>query len=185
MKTIRITAAAVALGLMVAGSAMAQQAPQAQQMPQDLQQQRHPDQGTVAPQPGTGMMGGPMMQHMMQHMMGGGGMMGPGMMGPGMMGMGPGMMGGGYGMMGPGMMMGGMMPCGGAAQQAAVEVTPEIVQKYLEGHVAMTGNDRLKVGEVTKRDDGTIVATIVTKNEGAVVDQFAIDPKTHMRQRID
>lgn len=109
-----------------------------------------------APARGPDMMGG-MGGSTMQHMMGG--MMGSGMMGS--------------------------MPCSLTGPQAAIELTPEMVQNHLDAHITMTGNERLKVGEVTRREDGSIVASVITKKEGAVVDKFAIDPKNPRYQRID
>ncbi len=165
MNKIRIAAATSALALIVAGTAAAQmQAPEAAAAASaaETHAQHHPD--GAAPGGMMGMMGGMMgpqtMQRMMQHMGGGMPMMG--------------MMGGGAA---------GAMPCPG--MQQAAELTPDTVRQHLEGHVAMTGNERLEVGDVAARDDGTIVATIVTRAEGAVVDKFAIDPRTHARKRID
>ena len=120
--------------------------------------------------------------------------MGPGMMGqgmgPGMMGqgMGPGMMGQG---MGPGMMGQGMGPgqqaygpgnCPGVAA-AGQEVTVETVTKLLEGRIAHSGNDRLKVGKVEAADDKTITAEIVTK-DGSLVQKFAFDKATGRHQPV-
>jgi hypothetical protein len=164
MKIARITGAVIALGLMAAGPALAQQAGEPQATPEE-HQQHHPKQsqsGGSAPEAkmGMGMMGGQMppemMQQMMRNMMSGGGMMGPAMMAGG-------------------------MPCG----QPMADLTADLVQKHLEAHVAMAGNDRLKVGEVSQGADGKITATILTKKEGAVVDKFSIDPKTHVHQRIE
>lgn len=95
----------------------------------------------------------------------------------------PGMgMGHGHGM-GRGMGMSGQGPCG--QQQGAVEVTPDSVKARLEARLERMGNARLKVGEVTKQADGTILATVVTKKENVVVDKFVIDPKTGSRTRVD
>ncbi len=146
--------AAFALGLMAAGTALAETPSTTTTTPSTPQQQ------TTPAQPAQ-----------------------PGMMGPGM-GMGQGGMMGGQGM-GRGMKHGmgmGMGPCG---QQAAGEVTVDTVKAGMEAKLARTGNSHVKLGEVTKQADGTIVATIVTKKEGALVDKFVIDPKTHTRKRVD
>ncbi len=163
MNTLRLTAAALGIGLIATAPVMAQQASPDQVTPEE-HQQHHPEQAQPGAMPqqgvgtgmGMGIMGGqmpPMMQQMMQKMMRGG-------------------------------MMGSAMPCG-PGQQAGTMLTPETVTKLLDAHIAMTGNSRLKVGEVARRDDGKIVASIVTRKEGAVVDKFAIDPNTHMRERLD
>lgn len=105
----------------------------------------------------------------------------PGMMGPGM-GMGRGGMMGGPGM-GRGMKGGmGMGPCG---QQASGEITVDTVKAGMEAMLTRKGNSHVKLGEVTKQADGTILATVVTKKENALVDKFVIDPKTHTRKRVD
>ncbi|MBW7851690.1 MAG: hypothetical protein H3C38_14450 [Rhodospirillales bacterium] len=173
MNKIRIAAATTALAVIVAGTAAAQmQAPEAAAEPTanaaEMHAQHHPDGAAPGGMMGmmAGMMNPQMMQQMMQHMGGMGGGMGGGI--PMM-----GMMGGGAG----------AMPCPDMEQTA--ELTPDTVRQHLEGHVAMTGNERLKVGDVAAQDDGTIVATIVTRAEGAVVDKFAIDPRTHTRKRVD
>lgn len=153
--------AAFALSLLAAGPALAQTA-QTQTTDQQQQQQ-------TQPMPG----------------------MGPGMgNGPGM-GMGPGMGGGqgggrmGHrGMGGGGCMMGGG-PAGGPQAMAQQEITPEFVKTQMEARMQRKGNPRLKLGEVTKQADGSILVTVVTKKENAVVDKLVIDPKTNTRKRID
>ena len=102
--------------------------------------------------------------------------MGPGMMGQGM---GQGMMGQG---MGRGHGMFGQAPCG---QQPAVEVTADSVKTHMEAWIARKGNSHIKIGAVTQQSDGTILATIVTKKENALVDKFVIDPKTNTRKRVE
>lgn len=132
---------------------------------------------------------------------------GYGHMGPGY-GMGPGMMGGygpgygyGYGHMGPGYAMGpGMMGSydmqgrygsgqgmgpgmmwGGRSQRWADSnqlLSVDDVKRNIERWLAFQGNDRLKLGEVVQKDDSSIEATIVTKKENAVVQQFSIDRRT-------
>lgn len=127
------------------------------------------------------------------------GMMGPGMMGPGMMGpgmMGPGMMGQGM-MMGPGMMgmgpgyMGcpwcgpGMMGWGWGQQQPAnLNLSATDVKTYLERWVAMAGNPRIKVGNVTEKDANTITADIVTTEKDALVQRFNVDRRNGFWQPV-
>jgi hypothetical protein len=116
------------------------------------------------------------------------GMMGQGMMGPGMMGygMGPGMMGQGMGPgmmgqgmmgqgMGPGMMGQGMM---GSAQTAA-SLDVATVKAYLERWLDWQGNPRLKVGNVTEKDEATISAEIVT-TDNSLVEKLEVDRRTGM-----
>ncbi len=95
-----------------------------------------------------------------QGMMGqqGQGMMGQ--MGQGMMGqMGQGMMGQqGQGMPGLGIVNG----------TANIELTPERVKTILEGRLAWMGNPNIKVGEVKVKDEKTITAEIVTKDNSLV-----------------
>ena len=114
-------------------------------------------------------------------MMGHGHGTGSGMMGPGH-GMGPGMMGPGYGM-GPGMMGPGhgMGPPRAERDKAGVDD----VRGFLERHLSWRGNTRLKVGEVAEKGDDAIVADIVTKKEGALVERFEIDRKTGFMRRVN
>jgi hypothetical protein len=113
----------------------------------------------------------------------------PGMMGPGTM-MGP--MMGQPGMMGPGMMMGPMMgqpgamaPCPGMqhGQQADRDLSADDVRARLERWLAMQGNPRLTVGSFEEKDEDTIVADIVTKEGGVLVDRFEIDRHTGAMRR--
>ncbi len=152
---------------------------------------------------GMGMMGPGMGAPGGMGMMGPGmGMMGPGMgmmgMMRGMMGPGMGMMGPGMGMMGPGMdMMGpGMMAPGGMARgwggppwwpnkaAAAEPLGADDVKGWLERWLAMHGNPRITVGRVEEKDDDTIVAELVTKEGGVVVDKFEIDRRTGGWRRV-
>ena len=94
-------------------------------------------------------------------------------------GMGPGMMGQG---MGPGQQAYGPGNCPGVAA-AGQEVTVETVTKLLEGRIAHSGNDRLKVGKVEAADDKTITAEIVTK-DGSLVQKFAFDKATGRHQPV-
>ena len=129
---------------------------------------------------------------------------GPGMAGPGMMapgwgpgpygpGMGPGMMwhhqgpgwgrghmgpGWGPGHMGPGWGPGHMAPGWGAGPGYGAapreDLAADDVREMLERRLAFHGNPRIKVGEVTERDEDTIVADIVTQ-DGSLVQRFEID----------
>jgi hypothetical protein len=106
------------------------------------------------------------------------GHMGPGMMGGGMMGggWGAGRMGG-AGMMGPGMMGYGPSAHGDCpAAQAAQgkDVTVDGVTKLLEHRLAMWGNDRLKLGEVSEQGEDAIVGEIVTQ-DGSLVERLVFD----------
>ena len=104
---------------------------------------------------------------------------GPGYsMGPGMMqgygqGYGPGP---GYGM-GPGMMQGYGTP-GGFSK----DLSTDDVRTMLERQLAMTGNKRLKVGDVKEKDNNTIVADIVTA-DGSLVDRVAVNRHNGWTQR--
>jgi hypothetical protein len=129
---------------------------------------------------GTGYRG--MMGHGTGH-----GMMGPGMMGPGMMGQG--MMG--RGIMGPGMMDPGMKGPGfdrdrghGMRVVPRADLSTDDVRHFFEDRLAMHGNKRLKVGEVTEADDDTILADIVTL-EDSLVQRFKVDRHTGRMQRTE
>ncbi|MGF1608853.1 MAG: hypothetical protein ACFCUQ_05620 [Kiloniellales bacterium] len=137
------------------------------------------------PGPGMGYGPGQGMGHgMMGHGMMGQGM-GPGMMGPGMMGqgMGPGMgqgrgMGPGSGSsMGPG--YGGGMPMFRDRDLGADEV-----RHVLEHQLAMHGNPRLKVGEVTEADADSIIAEIVTQ-DGSLVQKYSVDRHTGRFSQVE
>ena len=108
------------------------------------------------------------------------------MSGPGGMGYGPGMRGYGHGMMGSGRGRGAGFggPC--LREQAALdkELTTADVTKWVERHMAMQGNDRLKVGPVTEKDADTIVADIVTV-DNSLVWRFEFDRDTGRMNRID
>jgi hypothetical protein len=119
---------------------------------------------------GTGMMMCPMMGSGMT----GSGMMGPGMMGQGMMG--PGMMGPGMGTMGPGMM--GSMS--GAPSEA--QLSKDDVKANVERWLAMQGNPRLKVGDVTEQSD-TVTADIVTI-DNSLVQRLAVDRRTGVMRQV-
>jgi hypothetical protein len=134
-------------------------------------------------QMGPGMMGYGMMNpymmnpYMMNPYMMNPYMMGPGMMGPGMMG--PGMMG--QGTMGQGMMGSGMMdgrPMGPVmTQPLRSDLSAGDVQHMMEHRLAWQGNPNVKVGEVTEKDEDTIVAEIVTQ-DGSLVQKIEIDRHT-------
>ena len=97
--------------------------------------------------------------------------MGPGMMGQGMMGCGSGPMG--WGMMGPG-----MMGWGQSAAAANLNRSVDDVKGYLQRWIAMAGNPRVKIGNVTEKDADTITADIVTTDKDALVQRFNIDRHT-------
>jgi hypothetical protein len=126
------------------------------------------------------------------HMGGGQGMgygMGPGMMGPGQ-GMGHGMMG--QGMMGYGNGTGPAAPGAGwgshcpNAETTALDkdLTVDDVRERLGRNLQMQGNERLKVGDVTRTDDDTIVAEIVTVDD-SLVQRLEIDRHSGRMQRIN
>ena len=127
------------------------------------------------------------------------GMMGPGMFGPGMMGqgtrgpglsapwmIGPGMMAPGMmgpwmmspWMMGPGMMGYGWGPLGPGGQQSNLNLSASDVKSSLERWIAMAGNSRIKVGNVSEKDASTITADIVTADKEALVQRFSVDRRT-------
>jgi hypothetical protein len=93
-----------------------------------------------------------------------GGMMGHGMMGHGMMG----------GMMG-GMMSPGMGPGGPFATNK--DLSAENIKDIIEGHFAWMGNKRLTAGKVTKMDESTYLAEVVTV-DGSLVQKFEVDRNT-------
>jgi hypothetical protein len=128
---------------------------------------------------GPGMMGYGMGPGMMGYGMGPGAMgqgMGPGAMGQGMgpgamgQGMGPGAMGQG---MGPGAMGQGMM--GQGAEQS--DLSADQVRQMMQDRLAWQGNPHLKLGDVTEKDDDTIVADVVTQ-DGSLVERYEIDRHT-------
>lgn len=106
------------------------------------------------------------------------------MMGPGMMyGCGPGC---GQGMMtGPGMMYGngqgyyyGMPVMGYWAQPRDLNLSVADVRGYLERWVAWSGNQRVRAGPVTQRDEDTITADIVTADRSVLVQRYVVDRHT-------
>lgn len=154
--------------------------------------------GTMGPHGGGGMGHGGYGGHMMGPGGYGGQMMGPGgrgygghMMGPhgggrgygghmrsphGGMGyghMGPGMGHGGHGMMGP-----------GRRGFAALDLKVEDVKTWFTRRLAIRGNKRLKLGKVTKKDDNTILAEIVTV-DGSLVERFAVDRRTGFMRSVE
>ena len=137
---------------------------------------------------GGPMMGGQMGGRMMGGQMGGrmmGGQMGAQMMGPcqGANKAGYGMMG--QGMMGQGMMGQGMKGYGPGFTTTNLEkeLTTDDVKKFIEGRLAWRGNDRLKVGKVTEKDDKTIVAEIVTV-DNSLVWKVEVNRKTGQHRRV-
>jgi hypothetical protein len=110
-------------------------------------------------------------------------MMGQGqmpMMGHGMMrqGMGHGMMRqgmGGQGKMAPGM---------GPRVVPIKHLSTDDVRHFLEHRLEGQGYKRLKVGPVEEKDNGTIVAEIVTA-EGSLVQRLEVDRHTGLIKQID
>lgn len=82
---------------------------------------------------------------------------------------------GGFGMM-DGQHMGRFMTDG----TYDLQLTPERVKEILEGKIAWSGNENLKVGEISTDKDGQIIAKIVTK-DNSLVQTLQIDPKTGAR----
>lgn len=98
-------------------------------------------------------------------------------------GMGPGMMAG----RGPGMMGGGMGSTGLCAMMMAgadKDLSPEQVRDILEGQIAWTGNERLKVGGVEQKDEKTYVAEIVTVDD-SLVQRVEVNRSTGAMRPID
>ncbi len=97
----------------------------------------------------------------------------------------------GHGMMGSGMMGQGMMGPGsdtgrghGMRVVPRADLSTDDVRHFFEDRLAMHGNKRLKVGEVTEADDDTIVADIVTL-EDSLVQRFKVDRHTGRMQRTE
>lgn len=133
----------------------------------------------VAHGPGGGYYQGQYGQGMMGHMGRGPGW-GPGMRGqgwgPGMgRGMGPGMAGYGPGAFGD-------CPMAQAAQ--GQEVTVDSVSAFLMRRLAMWGNERLKLGEVSEQGEDAIVGEIVTK-DGSLVERLVFDRQTGRMLRAE
>ncbi|MDP6786178.1 MAG: hypothetical protein QGI13_03530 [Rhodospirillales bacterium] len=103
--------------------------------------------------------------------------------GPGMRGYGHGMMGG-PAMMGYGHGAGSGGPCWHGQAALDKELNTADVTKWVERHLAMQGNDRLKAGPVTEKDAGTIVADIVTADD-SLVWRFEFDRVTGRMSRVD
>ncbi len=120
-------------------------------------------------QPGTQGMTGP---GMMAPGMGGQGMMVPGMMEPGT---------GGQGMMGPGF---GKGPGLDSQVVPSKDLTADDVRHFLDHHLEMHGNKRLKVGEVKEADEDKIVADITTV-DGSLVQRFEVDRHTGQMRDIE
>lgn len=96
----------------------------------------------------------------------------------------------GYGMMmqqgpgfGPGMMMQKSRGFGpgncayGQTQALATPLTVDDVRENMEQHLKWRGNDRLKVGTVSEKDDNTISAEIVTVDD-SLVRKIEVDKTT-------
>ncbi len=88
------------------------------------------------------------------------------------------MMGGGmgYGMMGHGMAMGHVSPHY-RGQSFDRNLSPDDVRKIVDGHFAWMGHKRLRVGDVKKQDDGSLLADVNTV-DGSLVMRMEVDPKT-------
>lgn len=71
-----------------------------------------------------------------------------------------------------------MMGWGYGPEQANLDLSVDDVRGYLERWLAMMGNPRLKVGPVEESGDNSITADIVTADEEALVQRFAIDRRT-------
>ncbi len=93
---------------------------------------------------------------------------GPAMMAPGMMG--PGMRGHGWG------------PWG---QQGNLNLSANDVKGYLERWIAMAGNPRIKVGNVSEKDVSMITADIVTTDEEVLVQRFSVDRRTGFLRSVE
>ncbi len=93
---------------------------------------------------------------------------------------------GGHGMMGHGYGHGAGYggPCRQELAALDKELTTADVTKLVERHLALHGNDRLKVGPVTEKDANTIVADIVTVDE-SLVWRFEFDRATGRMDRVD
>lgn len=98
----------------------------------------------------------------------------------------------GSGMMGGGMMGGSMMKYGGGYRggvpcpaNTSLEgpLTVDQVKSILENRLAMHGNDRLKIGSVTEKDDTTIIAEIITV-DGSLVEKLAFNRQTGWHQLV-
>ena len=80
--------------------------------------------------------------------------------------------------MGPGSAMGpGMM------QPLRQDLSVEDVQHMLEHRLAWQGNENLKVGEVTEKDEDIITAEIVTQ-EGSLVQRLEVNRHTGWMQPV-
>ena len=127
------------------------------------------------PMMGQGMMGSQM------PMMGGYGMMGQmPMMGPGMMGGQMPMMGG-YGMMGQMPMMGSgmmgsqmpMMGGWGGMQVLRRDLTADEVKHMMEHRLAWSGNQNVKLGNVSEKE-GDVIEVEITDKDGKVVQKLKV-----------
>jgi hypothetical protein len=96
--------------------------------------------------------------------------------------MGDGMMGGEHGMMGGG--MGPMGLCPMMMTRTDKDFSAEQVRDILEGHIAWTGNERLKVRGVEKKDEESYVAEIVTVDD-SLVQRVEVNRSTGAMRPID
>lgn len=184
MNTFKTWALALAGAVLLGTSGMAQTT-------DDGHAEHHPD--TVEPaaeaeapagdtpaMPGMGMMTPEMMQMMHGMMMGVGNP-------SGMMAC-PGMQGGPASMAMPG--MAGQAPQGrqaflfGAPLDAPEEMTVDRVRALLEDQLAMLGNPRLKLGDISAADDGSIIAEILTVDD-SLVQKLAFNRYPGLVRQID
>lgn len=94
------------------------------------------------------------------------------------------MMGGGMGHLKGGGHGSGMMGHDTGHCGAEKDLSAEDVRKIIEGRLAWNGNKRLKVGEVTKKDDDTYLVDIVTVDD-SLVERLEMDRKTGATHRAD
>lgn len=64
------------------------------------------------------------------------------------------------------------------------DFTVDQARTLLEAHLIMRGNDRLKVGKVEKKDDGTITAEIVTVDD-SLVRTLEYNPKAGIHKKAE
>lgn len=93
----------------------------------------------------------------------------------------------GQGMMGPGMGYGygpGANPdCPWGQTSVDRKLTVEDVTKDFERHLAVRANANIKLGEVTAKDDKTIIVTIVTK-DNSLVNKIEVDRATGRHNQV-
>ena len=75
----------------------------------------------------------------------------------------------------------GMMMKRHGMMQRELDLNADKIRTLAEARLIMRGNDRLKVGEVTQKDDDTFVVQIVTV-DGSLVKEFEVDKDKGMRR---